>query len=78
MKARYARQTLATHTGRPKEAKWGPASGAQICQAESFHEVTLRSLERLTGTILRNVLVGRLQRRTKKVLRCWDLGKRVH
>jgi hypothetical protein len=57
MKARYARQTLATHTGRSKEAKWGPTSGAQISQAESFHEVSLRCLEGLTGTILRDVLI---------------------
>src|SRR5262249_43388870 len=66
MKARYARQTLATHTGRSKEAKWGPTSGAQISQTESFHEVSLRSLEGLTGTILRDVLVGCLFRGAPK------------
>jgi hypothetical protein len=60
MKARYAGQTLATHTGRSEEAKWGPTSRAQISQAESFHEVSLCSLEGLTGTILRDVLVGSL------------------
>jgi hypothetical protein len=60
MNARNACQTLAADAGGSKKTKWRPAFGAQISQAESFDEVSLRSLEWLRRTFLWDVTVGRL------------------
>jgi hypothetical protein len=58
MKARNSGQALAADTGGPKEPKRRAASGALIGQAQSSHNITLRSLERLKRSLLRDVLAG--------------------
>jgi hypothetical protein len=49
---------LAADTGGAKEPKRRTASGALIGQAQPSHNVTLRGLERLRWSLLRDVLAG--------------------